>query len=223
MMKKLISSALACGITLSMLPFSSSDNSRNIKQIFSDLQISAEPMNVSAANSNFRRPLSNDSPMWIVHIDSWNYPDPEKIIDLVPEDILPYVVFNISLSINWSSTEHKWLMVQDGIETARSWIKACADKGVWTMIQPASGGQSHFPDYPADYDLDNTIFGEFFRDYPNFIGYNYCEQFWGFASQDFPVTYQQRYDHFAALLKLCNKYGGYLDIRGVQTLIPLPC
>ncbi|MBP3761200.1 MAG: glycosyl hydrolase, partial [Ruminococcus sp.] len=212
MMKKLISSALACGITLSMLPFSSSDNSRNIKQIFSDLQISAEPMNVSAANSNFRRPLSNDSPMWIVHIDSWNYPDPEKIIDLVPEDILPYVVFNISLSINWSSTEHKWLMVQDGIETARSWIKACADKGVWTMIQPASGGQSHFPDYPADYDLDNTIFGEFFRDYPNFIGYNYCEQFWGFASQDFPVTYQQRYDHFAALLKLCNKYGGYLDV-----------
>lgn len=212
MMKKLISSALACGITLSMLPFSSSDNNRNIKQIFSDLQISAEPMNVSAANSNFRRPLSNDSPMWIVHIDSWNYPDPEKIIDLVPEDILPYVVFNISLSINWSSTEHKWLMVQDGIETARSWIKACADKGVWTMIQPASGGQSHFPDYPADYDLDNTIFGEFFRDYPNFIGYNYCEQFWGFASQDFPVTYQQRYDHFAALLKLCNKYGGYLDV-----------
>lgn len=91
-------------------------------------------------------------------------------------------------------------------------MKACADKGVWTMIQPSSGGQCHFPDYSADYDLDNTVFGEFFRDYPNFLGYNYCEQFWGFASQDFPVTYQQRYDHFAALLKLCNKYGGYLDV-----------
>ncbi len=211
-LKKLVSSAIACTLTLSMLPFGNSSKNGNIKQILSDLSISAEPLNVSAASSNFRRPLSNDSPMWIVHIDSWNYPDPEKIIDLVPEDILPYVVFNISLSINWSSTEHKWLMVQDGIETARSWMKACADKGVWTMIQPASGGQCHFPDYPADYDLDNTIFGEFFKDYPNFIGYNYCEQFWGFASQDFPVTYQQRYNHFAALLKLCNKYGGYLDV-----------
>lgn len=41
--------------------------------------------------------------------------------------------------------------------------------------------------------------------------YNYCEQFW-VDTEDFPVTYQQRYDHFAALLKLCNKYGGYLDV-----------
>ena len=38
-------------------------------------------------------------------------------------------------------------------------MKACADKGVWTMIQPSSGGQCHFPDYSADYDLDNTVFG----------------------------------------------------------------
>lgn len=187
------------------------DNSA--KTVLESIFPSVEPMKVNAAvSSNFRRPINNESPVWIVHIDSWNYPDPEKIIDLVPEDVLPYVVFNVSLSINWSSTEHRWLMVQDGIECARSWMKACADKGVWTMIQPASGGQCHFPDYSADYDLDNTIFGEFFRDYPNFIGYNYCEQFWGFASQDFPVTYQQRYDHFAALLKLCNKYGGYLDV-----------
>ncbi len=175
------------------------------------ITLEMEPMTAEAAG-NFRRVLSNESPMWIIHIDSWNYADPEKIIELVPEDVLPYVVFNISLSINWSSTEHKWLMVQDGVETARSWMKACADKGVWTMIQPASGGQCHFPDYKATDDLDNTIFGEFFRDYPNFLGFNYCEQFWGFASQDFPVTYQQRYDHFSALLKLCNKYGGYLDI-----------
>lgn len=148
-----------------------------------------------------------------MHIDTWNYADPEKIIELVPEDVLPYVIFNISLSINWSSTEHRWLMVQDGVECARSWLKACADKGVWTMIQPASGGQCHFPDYKATDDLENTVFGEFFRDYPNFLGFNYAEQFWGFASEDFPVTYQERYDHFSALLKLCNKYGGYLDIN----------
>lgn len=214
-MKKLLSALIAFSLGLGMLPVSgSSSGGKNdsVSDVFSSLSLSAEPLEVSAASSNLRRPLSNETPMWIVHIDSWNYPDPEKIIELVPDDVLPYVVFNISLSINWNATEHRWLMVQDGIECARSWMKCCADKGVWTMIQPASGGQCHFPDYPADYDLDDTIFGEFFKDYPNFIGYNYCEQFWGFASEDFPVTYQQRYDHFSALLKLCNKYGGYLDV-----------
>lgn len=90
---------------------------------------------------------------------------------------LPYVVFNISLSINLDSTNHKGLMVQDGYACAKSWLRTCADKGVWTMIQPSSGGQSHFPDYNASTDYEDTIFAEFFRDYPNFIGYNYCEQF----------------------------------------------
>lgn len=47
-----------------------------------------------------RRPCSPDNPMLIVHIDTWNYADPEKIIALIPEDIKPYVVFNISMSIN---------------------------------------------------------------------------------------------------------------------------
>lgn len=202
---KKLCAALVSGV-LAVAAFSGSIPSADSNVINDNISITAE------AAGAMRRPCGPESPMWIVHIDSWNYPDPEKIIDLVPEDILPYVVFNISLSINWSNTEHKWLMVQDGIECARSWMKACADKGVWTMIQPASGGQCHFPDYPADADLDDTIFGEFFKDYPNFIGYNYCEQFWGFASQDFPVTYQQRYDHFSALLKLCNKYGGYLNV-----------
>ena len=214
-LKKIFAALVTGFMAVSMLagiPSSYMDgNSNGILQTFEKMSLNAEPFTASAA-SNFRRTVNNESPMWIVHIDSWNYPDPEKIIDLVPEDVLPYVVFNVSLSINWSSTEHRWLMIQDGIECARSWMKACADKGVWAMIQPSSGGQSHFPDYPADYDLDDTIFGEFFKEYPNFIGYNYCEQFWGFASEDFPVTYQERYNHFSSLLKLCNKYGGYLDI-----------
>ena len=214
--KKLLASVMSGVLVFGMLPFNAAlgngEKTNPIQQAFDGLSLNAESINVSAASSNFRRPISNESPVWIVHIDSWNYPDPEKIIDIVPKDVLPYVVFNLSLSINYSPTEHRWLMVQDGIECARSWMKVCADKGVWTMIQPASGGQCHFPDYAADYDLDNTIFGEFFRDYPNFLGYNYCEQFWGFDTADFPVTYQQRYDHFAALLKLCNKYGGYLDV-----------
>ena len=156
---------------------------------------------VDTQTSNLRRPISPEQPMWIIHIDSWNYADPAKIIDLIPEDILPYVVFNISLSINWDDKSKEWLRVHDGYETAKSWLRTCAEKGVWTMIQPASGGPSHFPDYYGDEDLENTIFGEFFE-YPNFLGYNYCEQFWGFESADFKISADNRYRHFAKLLDI---------------------
>ena len=218
--------ALTFGMYTSIPKAVQSNTFDSVNEISSLFKI--EPFSVSAASS-LRRPCSSETPMWIIHIDSWNYADPAKIIDLIPEDVLPYCVFNISLSINWDNTNHQWLMIQDGYECAKSWIKTCADKGVWTMIQPASGGQCHFPDYDSNgniinfpnkgqfvandgNDLENSVFAEFFRDYPNFIGYNYCEQFWGFASQDFPITYQQRYQHFAKLLELCNKYGGYLNI-----------
>lgn len=169
-------------------------------------------INTNTEGSVLRRPISPEQPMWIVHIDTWNYADPQKIIDLIPEDILPYVVFNISLSISWDSENHEWLMVHDGYETAKSWLRTCAENGVWAMIQQSSGGQSHFPDYDASTDYEETIYAEFYRDYPNFIGYNYCEQFWGFESADFPITPEERYEHFAKLLELGNQYGGYLVV-----------
>lgn len=189
-----------------------------------DIAITAE------AASMMRRPCDPEHPMLIVHIDTWNVADPAKIIATIPEDIKPYCVFNISMSINWSNDTHEWLMTQDGYELAKSWLKTCSDEGVWCMVQPASGGQCHLPDYDssgnivnfpnkdefvahADDDYENTIYAEFFRDYPGFIGFNYSEQFWGFESADFPVTPIQRYQHFAKLLKLCNKYGGYLNIN----------
>lgn len=163
------------------------------------------------ADGTIRRPVSPEQPMYIIHIDSWNYADPAKIIELIPEDLLPYVVFNISLSINWSDEEQRFIRVHDGYETAKSWLRTCAEKNVWAMIQPASGGLCHFPDYTEkDYDLEGTLFAEFFREYPNFLGYNYCEQFWGFDGRW--SSCEDRYRHFANLLKLCNKYGGYLDI-----------
>ena len=170
--------------------------------------VSAETENNS--QGALRRPVSNEQPMWIVHIDTWNYADPEAIIELVPEDVKPYVVFNISLSVNWDSDLKRFMTVEYGYETARSWVRSCAENNVWCMIQPASGGPCHFPDYDSSVDYDETLFAEFFRDYPNFIGYNYCEQFWGFDQEDFPTTAEQRYEHFASLLALCNKYGGYL-------------
>lgn len=165
--------------------------------------------NVMPRDGKLRRPISPEQPMWIVHIDTWNWADPDKIIDLIPEDVLPYVVFNISLSVNWNSDTKSWGTVQYGYETAKSWLRTCAERQVWTLIQPASGGQCHFPDYPNQ-SLDGTLFEEFFKEYPNFLGFNYCEQFWGFEQEDFPITCQDRYRHFANLLKLTHDYGGYL-------------
>ncbi len=205
MMKRICTAAvtgvLAAAAVVGVFPSESS-----MSELSSPTSITAE------AASAIRRPCSPEQPMLITHIDTWNYADPAKIIALIPEDIKPYVVFNISLSINWDSENNQWLMVQDGYECAKSWLRTCADEGVWCMVQPSSGGQCHFPDYPADYDFETTLFAEFFRDYPNFIGFNYSEQFWGFESEDFSVTPIERYEHFAGLLKLCNKYGGYLNI-----------
>ncbi len=171
-------------------------------------------MNAAASNAGvLRRKVSPEQPMWIVHIDTWNNADPEKIIDLIPEDILPYVVFNISLDPGWNEEEQRFERVEYGYETAKSWLRICSERRVWAMIQPAAGGPSHFPDYdPLETDYENTIYGEFFRDYPCFIGFNYCEQFWGFDNyvEGFPITAEERYIHLAGLLKLCNKYGGYL-------------
>ena len=45
-----------------------------------------------------RRPVDSKHPMWLIHIDVWNNADPQKIIDLIPEDVRPYVCFNLSLS-----------------------------------------------------------------------------------------------------------------------------
>lgn len=214
----LMSGVLAIGAFTGAIPLSG----RNI--VNDTISITTE------AASTMRRPCGPENPMLIVHIDTWNVADPAKIIALIPEDIRPYCVFNISLSINWSNDKKEWLMVQNGYECAKSWLKTCADEGVWCMVQPASGGQCHLPDYDssgnivnfpnknefvahADDDYENTIYAEFFHDYPNFIGFNYSEQFWGFETESFPVTPVQRYQHFAKLLQLCNKYGGYLNIN----------
>ena len=66
-------------------------------------------------DGKLRRPISPEQPMWIVHIDTWNNADPDKIIDLIPEDVLPYVVFNISMSINYDHETHTG---------SRNWEKA---------------------------------------------------------------------------------------------------
>mgnify|MGYP002536926839 CR=1 FL=1 len=90
--------------------------------------------------------------MLLVHIDTWNYPDPERIIEMVPEDILPYVVFNISLSASDN-------VCADGYAVAGSWLKACAQKRAWAIVQCASGGHSRFSDH------DLSVYEDYFRKY----------------------------------------------------------
>lgn len=154
-----------------------------------------------------RRPISPNQPSWFVHIDTWNFADPQKIIDLIPTDIRPYVIFNISMSQGQDADG--WGQVDSGYETAKSWLRVCAQNKVWVIIQPSSGGYSHFSDY------DLSVYEEFFRTYPNFLGINYCEQFWGFndagATNPSP-PWQDRVAHWSRLLPLSAKYGGYLTV-----------
>lgn len=54
--------------------------------------------------------------MWLIHTDNWNYPDPQKIIDLIPKDICPYVIMNISLSISYDSEASRFIACLETIE-----------------------------------------------------------------------------------------------------------
>ena len=155
-----------------------------------------------------RRPISPQQPMWLIHIDTWNYADPQKIIDLIPKDIRPYVVMNISLSINHDVATSRFKIVEYGYETAKSWLRTCAENKMWATIQIASGGYTRFSDF------DLSVYEEFYRDYPNLIGFSYAEQFWGFDDASDPISpkWSDRMAHFADLLKVSNKYGGYLIV-----------
>jgi len=165
----------------------------------------------NAFSQTLRRPISPSQPMIMVHADVWNSADPQKIIDMIPSDIRPYAVINISLSINHNTTTGAWLTSEYGYEIAKSWLRTAAENRMWATIQPSSGGYSHFPDYDLSADLDTTVYGEFFKNYPNFLGFNYAEQFWGFDDQ-WSLTWTERVTHWTNLMKLTHKYGGYLNV-----------
>ena len=154
------------------------------------------------ATEGLRRPISPSQPAWIIHIDVWNYADPQKIIDMVPEDVRPYVIFNIATS---SSDEKS----PNGPNIYDSWMKVCAQNRVWTMIQCASGYFNRMPDTPDDV----SAYEKYYQEYPNFLGFNFAEQYWGFdGSGDGAVTFDNRLQLFAKLLSLAKTYGGYLAV-----------
>ncbi|MBQ0073903.1 MAG: glycosyl hydrolase family 98 [Prevotella sp.] len=155
-----------------------------------------------------RRPIDNKHPMWLIHVDVWNKADPQKIINLIPTEVRPYVVMNLSLSCGYDIARGVHRMPQNAILTYRSWATVCQQNGMWFTCQPASGGHTHI----MDNDLET--FEYFFQKYPNFLGWNFAEQFWGFSevNDKFSSSVHDRLLLFAKLIEMSHKYGGLLTV-----------
>ena len=161
-----------------------------------------------SAHAQERRPIDNEHPLWFIHIDVWNSADPQKIIDLIPEDIKPYVCMNLSLSCQYDKERNIYKMPRCAVRTYKSWASVCQQNGLWFTCQPASGGHTHIQDN------DLETFEYFFKRYPNFLGWNYAEQFWGFdeAGDKSSSTQSTRWALFAKLVEMSHRYGGFLTI-----------
>ena len=93
-----------------------------------------------------RRPIDSQHPLWMIHVDVWNSADPQKIIDLIPEDIKPYVCMNLSLSCQYDTATAMYRMPRNAVRTYKSWGTVCQQNNVWFSCQPASGGHTHMQD-----------------------------------------------------------------------------
>ena len=161
-----------------------------------------------ALSAQERRPIDSKHPLWLVHVDVWNKADPQKIIDLIPDDIKPYVCMNLSLSCQYDTEKNVYKMPQNAVKTYKSWATVCQANGLWFMCQPASGGHTHIQDD------DLETFEYFYKRYPNFLGWNYAEQFWGFdeANDRSSSSQSSRIALFAKLVPMAHQYGGFLTI-----------
>lgn len=165
------------------------------------------PCSLEAAQPT-RRPIDSQHPLWMIHVDVWNQADPQKIIDLIPADIRPYICLNLSLSCSYDTELNIYRRPQNGVASFKSWATVCQLNGCWFTCQPASGGHTHI----QDDDLDT--FEYFFRHYPNFLGWNYAEQFWGFdeAGDRSSSSQTSRLALFANLVPMHHEYGGFLTV-----------
>ena len=161
-----------------------------------------------ATAQEMRRPVDNQHPLWMVHVDVWNSADPQKIIDLIPADLKPFVCMNLSLSCQYDKNLNMYRMPRCAVRTWKSWASVCQQNGMWFTCQPASGGHTHIQD------SDLETFEYFFKAYPNFLGWNYAEQFWGFdeAGDESSSTQASRLALFAKLIPMHHQYGGFLTI-----------
>lgn len=172
-----------------------------------------------SATAQQRRPIDSQHPLWLIHVDVWNAADPQKIIDLIPDDIKPYVCINLSLSCQFDAWKNEkdhsegpgskmYRMPRNAVRTYKSWASVCQHNNMWFTCQPASGGHTHIPDN------DLETFEYFFKTYPNFLGWNYAEQFWAFGDtgDESSWTKASRWELFANLVEMSHKYGGFLTV-----------
>ncbi len=162
----------------------------------------------SSLSAQQRRPIDSQHPLWFIHVDVWYKADPQKIIDLIPEDIRPYVCMNLSLSCAYNKERNVYERPQYAFQTYKSWATVCQQNGMWFSCQPASGGHTHIQDD------DMVTFEYFFKKFPNFLGWNYAEQFWGFdeAGDKSSATQKSRWALFGKLVEMSHKYGGLLTV-----------
>ena len=155
-----------------------------------------------------RRPVDSEHPLWFIHVDVWYKADPQKIIDLIPDEVKPYVCLNLSLSCGYDKDKNVYKMPQNAFQTYKSWGTVCQQNGMWFTCQPASGGHTHIQDD------DLVTFEYFFKQFPNFLGWNYAEQFWGFdeAGDKSSSTQASRWALFAKLVEMSHRYGGFLTV-----------
>ena len=155
-----------------------------------------------------RRPIDSRHPLWFIHVDVWYKADPQKIIDLIPEAVRPYVCLNLSLSCQYDKDLNVYKMPQNAFQTYKSWGTVCQQNGMWFSCQPASGGHTHIQDD------DMVTFEYFFKNFPNFLGWNYAEQFWGFdeSGDKSSSTQASRWALFARLVEMSSRYGGFLTV-----------
>ena len=100
-------------------------------------------LSFSSAAAQSRRPIDSQHPLWLIHVDVWYKADPQKIIDLIPEDVRPYVCLNLSLSCQYDKEKNVYKMPQNAFQTYKSWGTVCQLNGMYFTCQPASGGHTH--------------------------------------------------------------------------------
>ncbi len=162
---------------------------------------------VQTVSAQQRRPIDSEHPLWMIHVDVWNKADPQKIIDLIPDDVKPYICINLSLSCQYNKERARYLMPQNAARSYKSWATVCQLNNIWFCCQPASGGHTHLQT------SDLETFEYFFKKYPNFLGWNFAEQFWGFDEDAlFSAKQTDQIELFANLVEMSHNYGGFLTI-----------
>lgn len=115
---------------------------------------------------------------------------------------------NLSLSCQYDNDLKMHKMPQNAVQTYKSWASVCCRNNMWFTCQPASGGKTHIKDD------DLETFEYFFKNYKNFLGWNYAEQFWGFddPEDDSSSSQPSRIALFAKLVEMSHNYGGFLTV-----------